>query len=153
MAEIWSIPTWLFLHTMAEKINEDFLVRHKVQVVQIVKLICGNLPCPYCREHATKYCRSLKPENIRKKQDLIDYLFVFHNSVNARLRKPRFSQSQLEKYKRGRIDVIWSRFYYGFMKKYSRTLYAGNLSQDAKRRRAGRFIHSWVKQNWKSLQG
>ena len=93
MAEIWSIPTWCFFHTLAEKINENFLIQNKVRVIQIIKSICGNLPCPYCREHASKHCRSLTPDVIKNKQDLINYLFQFHNTVNSRLHKPLFKES------------------------------------------------------------
>ena len=153
MAEIWSIPTWLFFHTIAEKINENFLIAQKVQVVHIIKLICGNLPCPHCREHATAYCRNLKAENIRTKKNLIDFFYVFHNQVNTRLGKPLYHRKRLEKYKLARIDIIYKKFLYGFMKKYSRTLYAGNLSQDRKRRTVGRYINTWVQTHWKSIQG
>lgn len=153
MAEIWSIPTWLFFHTVAEKINEDFLNLHKSQVIRIIKLICNNLPCPECRTHATRYCRNLTAEKIKSKQDLIDFFYIFHNSVNSRLGKSTWARKSLEKYKRGRLDIIYTKFLYGFMKKYSRTLYAGNLSQDAKRRRTGKLIDVWVQTHWTSLQG
>ncbi len=153
MSEIWSVPTWLFFHTLAEKINENFLKTHKGEVVGIIKEICGNLPCPDCRQHASAYCRNLHAKNINNKNNLIQFLYVFHNHVNQRLGKANYSRNQLKKYKRGRLDVIFQKFIYGFMKKYSRTLYAGNLSQDAKRRKAGRKISAWVQTYWRQLQG
>ena len=125
MAEIWSVPTWLFFHTLAEKINENFLKTHKGEVVGIIKEICGNLPCPDCRQHASAYCRNLHAKNINNKNNLIQFLYVFHNHVNQRLGKANYSRNQLKKYKRGRLDVIFQKFIYGFMKKYSRTLYCG----------------------------
>ena len=153
MAEIWSVPTWLFFHTVAEKINEEFLKTNKTEVIHIFKEICGNLPCPDCRQHAVAYCTNLRPEKINNKENLIHFFYVFHNHVNKRTGKPHYPRHQLKKYKRGRLDVIFQKFIYGFMKKYSRTLYAGNLSQDAKRRRAGANINMWVQRYWRQLQG
>jgi hypothetical protein len=153
MAEIWSVPTWIFFHSLAEKINEDFLKTHTPQVIHIIKQICFNLPCPHCREHATAYCNNLIVEKIKNKDDLIQFLYIFHNNVNARLKKPIYDKKILKKYKRVRLDVVFSTFLYGFMKKYSRTLYAGNLSQDGKRRNAGRYINTWTRTHWKTLQG
>jgi len=153
MAEIWSIPTWLFFHTVAEKINDNFLKTHKAQVIGIIKEICGNLPCPDCTQHATAYCRNLSEANIKNKNDLIQFFYTFHNNVNRRLGKPNYPRRQLNKYKRGRLDIIFQKFIYGFMKKYSRTLYAGNLSQDARRRNVGRRVSAWIQTYWRQLQG
>ena len=92
-------------------------------------------------------------KNVKTKEDFRMMLFTFHNSVNARLRKPMFKKENLIKYKNGRLDVIFSLFISGFIHTYAKTLYAGNLSQEGTRKVVGKQISIWCKANWKHLQG
>ena len=153
MAEVWAVPTWVFFHTIAARINETFLKQNSNNILSIIKLICANLPCPYCRTHATTFMNAVTIEHINTKKRFIHFFFAFHNQVNNRLHKPTYKEEDLEKYKRAQLDIIYKSFIYGFMKKYSRTLYAGTLSQDRIRHAAGRTVNQWVKKHWSSLQG
>ena len=88
----------MLFHGMAEKIDETFYKNNKEEVLNIIKIICDNLPCPYCRQNASKYLK-INMRNIETKEDLKLFLYRFHNDVNKKLKKKHFSESILNKYK------------------------------------------------------
>ena len=153
MSEIWAVPTWVFFHTIAEKINENFLKKNTTNVLRFIKLVCDNLPCPDCREHASHYLSSVKPHHIDTKEKFKDLFFTFHNNINRRLRKPVFQKKGLAKFENGRLDVIYRLFIFGFTKKYGQTLHPGVIMRTLHRKTAGMQIAEWCEQNWGSLQG
>ena len=76
MIESWAIPTWLLFHALAEKINETFLKSHTSEVLQMIKNICHNLPCPHCRHHATAYMRSINVSHINSREKIKDMFYI-----------------------------------------------------------------------------
>ena len=60
----WSVPTWMFFHGIAEKVDETYYKNNYKDIFDIIRTICQNLPCPYCREHATDYCKTLTGNKI-----------------------------------------------------------------------------------------
>lgn len=95
----WGPPTWIFMHTLAEKIKEDsFPIIGQQLIVQIIQM-CANLPCPECASHAKLFWSKVKTGNMQCKHDLINLLFVFHNTVNKRKRSPLFKIESLAYYK------------------------------------------------------
>lgn len=99
MSKVWANPTWFFLHGMAEKVDEEFYNKNYRACLGIVKQICNILPCPICRKEAIQYIKNIRPHHVKDKESFKKMLFVFHNKVNARLRKRRFLYKDLEKYK------------------------------------------------------
>jgi hypothetical protein len=95
----WGPPTWLFLHTLAEKVKENSFPLMSQQLIKIIVQICNNLPCPECTLHAKAFWNNINVSNIKTKQDLINLLFVFHNSVNKRKKNIPFKRENLVKYK------------------------------------------------------
>ena len=81
----WAPPTWIFFHYFANKINEKFFISNRKECLDIIKLICNNLPCTECTKHAKRFMLTVNETNIKTKQDLINMLFCFHNIVNKRL--------------------------------------------------------------------
>lgn len=112
---LWGEPTWILLHTIAEKIKpEIFLVNSsRLDILNIVFNICTNLPCPECSEHAKTYLMTtVNYTNIRSKNELKNMLFNFHNYVNSRKKLPIFSKEQLdEKYSKSVIKNIIYNFF------------------------------------------
>jgi len=94
----WGNPTWVFLHTIAAKIHKEHFSKNKELLIDIVKSICYNLPCPECSKHAIEFLNTVHFQNITKKEDLIEILYVFHNQVNKNLRKAEFREEKLEVY-------------------------------------------------------
>ena len=46
----------------------------KDQLLDIIKGICMNLPCPDCSNHATQYIKKLNYVSIKNKEDLKIFL-------------------------------------------------------------------------------
>ena len=90
MTSRWGPPTWIFFHTLAEKINEEKYSIIFPQVVAILKQICKNLPCPDCSNHATQFLEKVNFANIKTKSDFKNIMYIFHNMVNRRKRRPPF---------------------------------------------------------------
>ena len=51
----WGPPTWLFMHTLAEKIKEDSYPIIGKQLIYNIIQICNLLPCPDCSEHSKTF--------------------------------------------------------------------------------------------------
>ena len=100
MSKVWANPVWFFFHGMAEKVHEDFFLANKGACLNIVKTICGALPCPMCRKAATKYMSNVGESYIPSKEHFKKMLFDFHNHVNKKLRKKQFTRKELSIYKR-----------------------------------------------------
>ena len=92
----WGYPTWLLFHTMSVKIKDELVDSYIDNVMRTIYIICINLPCPDCANHAKTYLDSINLINIRTKYQLQRMLFDFHNSVNARKGYPMFDFSNLE---------------------------------------------------------
>lgn len=106
----WGPPTWIFMHTLAEKIKEDsFPIIGQQLIIQIIQM-CANLPCPECASHAKLFWSKVKTGNINCKHDLINLLFVFHNVVNKRKRLPPFKIESLAYYKSKNIIETFNNF-------------------------------------------
>ena len=91
----WGTFTWIFFHTLAEKIKPEFFNSHKSLIIDIIKKLCNNLPCPDCTQHAYNLLNKSFITNIKKKEHLIEFLRQFHNIVNIKLDKPQVSKEQI----------------------------------------------------------
>ena len=49
---LWGTFTWILFHWMSVQIKERYFVEERDNLVNIIKEICENLPCPSCRDHA-----------------------------------------------------------------------------------------------------
>ena len=107
---IWGPPTWTLLHTMAEKIHEEDFNKLRGQMLGLVKRICSYLPCPDCSQHATQFLAKLKPEQIATKIDFKNTLYLFHNMVNARKKKPLFNYGNINVYQNLNIANVFNNF-------------------------------------------
>ena len=83
--EEWGPPIWKFFHFLTFRLKNPDLVTTLFNQIQ---QLCKYLPCPDCSQHATAFFTRVPPGSIRTIIDLQNLLFVFHNSVNARKKKP-----------------------------------------------------------------
>lgn len=116
--EEWGPLIWSILHILAEKAGRqtntltmgDEQRAWPLFVTTLVQII----PCPYCKDHFQQYLREtpfqLPPDYTLWKEYIPEYFYLFHEAVNARLKKPSFPQSELSKtYKdSGRLKDIQS---------------------------------------------
>ena len=108
--EIWGPPTWTLLHTLADKIHDDDFNKLMPQMIGLIKRICAYLPCPDCSQHATHFLAKLKPEQISTKLDFKNTMYLFHNMVNSRKKKPLFNYGNINIYQNLNIAIVFNNF-------------------------------------------
>ncbi len=139
----WGNPTWIFLHTIAAKINEEQFSKNKEILIDIIKSICYNLPCPECSKHAIEFLNTVHFQNITKKQDLIEILYVFHNQVNKNLRKPEFIEEKLELYNSNDIIETLNTF----LKSYNMRLPSALMNLSFRRNKVSNKVKEYFSKN------
>jgi hypothetical protein len=92
----WGEPIWTLFHTMAQKIDPKEFSRLRIEIFDLIRTVCHSLPCPECTAHASQYVSQVNWSAIQSKEELINMLFVFHNSVNQRKGYPMFPRDKLE---------------------------------------------------------
>jgi len=107
---VWGPPTWTMLHILAEKVSETDYPRLSAQLFGMIKRICAVLPCPDCSQHATTFFNTVKMTTISTKQDFINMLYLFHNMVNGKKKKPLFNHMNMVKYKQINIQIAFKNF-------------------------------------------
>jgi hypothetical protein len=141
----WGAPTWFMLHTFAEKIKPEHFNEMRDQLLQYIKSICINVPCPYCAEHATAYLNKTNFNTITSKEDLQLYLFKFHNEVNIRKKNPVFTWDQSTiLYKSAKIINIFNNFIHHFKNKHHSLRM---IADDMYRERISIVIKEWFELN------
>jgi len=141
----WGPAIWYFFHILAEKVKPESFVIVRETLLDTIKIICVNLPCPTCSIHAKTYMNNLNNNTIRTKDQLKQMLLNFHNEVNKRTGKPEFSLTELnEKYSKGRVDRILPVFFKFFEDKH-RSVHM--LSNDMYTMRVSRNIRTWLSEN------
>jgi hypothetical protein len=108
--ELWGPATWTLFHVLAEKVNEHIYPRIAGQLFDVVKRICTALPCPECAQDATQFLAKIRVHDLKSKNDFKNLIYVFHNHVNVKKRKPLFKYVNLEVYKRYNIVSVFNRF-------------------------------------------
>jgi len=117
---IWGEPTWTFFHTMAEKVNEEEFTTIKADILKYIYIICTNLPCPECAQHAGLYLSSINFNAIQTKAQLKDMLYLFHNEVNNRKGKSLLNRSELDdKYSNNVLTTVFYNFLIRFKDKHA----------------------------------
>lgn len=83
---VWGPVIWKFIHHMVNGLKEERteLIR---PILNIIRNICRNLPCPECSDHATVLLNRLNLNYIKTKRDLVRCMYEFHNKINVRLKK------------------------------------------------------------------
>lgn len=105
LSKRWGPVTWYLFHSLAYNLKND---KHAAILFNEIKSVCKGLPCPICRAHATKYISGAK---VISKEELIKYLFEFHNSVNNKLNKKSITRIECDKlYEQANVNKIMTAF-------------------------------------------
>jgi len=146
---IWGKPTWFLFHTLAFKLKDESFSQTKTEFLNLCFLICRNLPCPFCTEHATHYWENINFAYIQNKQQLKDLFFEFHNMVNKKKGYAIFPKAELdEKYSKANTVNIIQNFVFHFRDK---SHVFRNISNDFFRERAIADINKWLTVNLHSF--
>ena len=141
----WGPPTWLYLHTMAEKVKETSFNQIRADMFRIISIICTNLPCSICLNHAREYLSKINPQSIQTKDDMKKFLFVFHNSVNARKQLKIFQYSDLDQtYSNGNYKAITNNFMLFYQEK-TRNIHL--IADEMHRQRVVKIVKQWIIDN------
>jgi len=140
----WGEPTWYLLHTLAEKVRESVFPNVKRSFFRFIILLCNNLPCPECSQHAGTYLAGINFNAIETKEQLKTMLWNFHNIVNKKKGYPFFPLEDLNKYNRANTSNIISNFFYFYTRKnYSMKVGAHSFHKDL----ATKEMRRWLNQN------
>lgn len=141
----WGPPTWLFLHTLAEKVKDTHFSKLRNDLLKNVFTICTNLPCPECSMHAKIYLNNINFNAIQTKSQFKLMLWEFHNSVNRRKGYNVFNEVDLEKtYKE---QVLTSTFYNFLVKFKDRGANNRFISEDMYRKEITKNLVNWFNIN------
>jgi hypothetical protein len=102
--EVWGPAVWTLFHTLAEKINVNAYPYVFPSLFNIIVKISKYLPCPECANDASIFLAKVKVSELKTKDSLKAMLCVFHNTVNAKKRKPIFHYSNIGIY--GKYNLI-----------------------------------------------
>jgi hypothetical protein len=142
---LWGEPVWFFFHTLSHKLKEDSFDLAKDGFLNICFVICQNLPCPTCAEHAKKYMERINFNAVQSKEQLKTLFFEFHNMVNSRKGYPIFERDKLDdKYELANTINMIRNFEIHFKGSYT-TMH--DISNHFFRDRALVMIRRWLKEN------
>ena len=141
----WGEPTWFFMHTMAQKIKPEHFQQVRQGFLSQINSICRNLPCPDCAAHAAQYLDKSNFNRIQTKDELILFLYEFHNSVNLRKGVPVFPKEEVyDKYSKANTVNIINYFLFHFADK-SKSIRM--ISNDMYRIRITNLLKEWLNGN------
>lgn len=110
--EYWGPKVWKLLHIYASLSDRNDIVMLWRNAIKITGTI---LPCVHCRTHFNEYfsthtilphARLPKTPGDEVRATIIRDLWVFHNHVNARLKKPKMEYDDLMKQYPGRNRAV-----------------------------------------------
>jgi hypothetical protein len=139
----WGPPTWLFMHTLAEKIKESSFPIIGPNLIFILIQISNHLPCPECTVHAKDFWSKVKTANIKSKSDLVNLLFVFHNMVNKRKNLMPFKYTNLQYYKTKNVIDTYNIFSRNFNTNGNMSL----INESFHRNRMMASLRTWMMRN------
>jgi len=108
--EIWGPSTWLLFHLLADKVREDIYPHICKPLFNIILRICKHLPCPECANDATIFLSRIKLSDIKTKLEFKNIIYLFHNYVNAKKRKPLFNYKNLNVYSKFKLNIVIQSF-------------------------------------------
>lgn len=145
----WGEPFWNLFHVLAEKVKADEFPHIREGLLNLIYIICSNLPCPDCTQHAVHYLNGINFNAIQTKEQFRDMIYHFHNAVNVRKGYPIYPQHEvIPKYSRGRLKPIVEEFMKHFLAK-SKSFRL--LADEMQRKQISKTIHDWFYNNWVSF--
>jgi len=108
--EVWGPPTWIFFHTLIEKLNTKSYPFFANQIFSIIYRICKNLPCPTCSKDSTFFLSKIKLKDYKTKEEFKNLFYLFHNWVNNKKKKPLFNYAYIDQYSKLNLGIVLNNF-------------------------------------------
>ena len=113
--EVWGPAVWTLFHCLAEKLHPNAFHDVLPSLFNIVVQICKALPCPDCSRDASAFLAKIQPSQFKNKTEFKNMLYLFHNYVNTKKRKPLYNYVHLDKYEKMNLPIVIN----DFMAKYN----------------------------------
>jgi hypothetical protein len=146
--EVWGPAIWILFHTLAEKVHEADYPKIKTSLFNMIKIICKNLPCPYCASDATMFLEKININKLNSKQDFKNMMYIFHNRVNLKKRKKLLNSIELDSLYKNKnlLKVIIN-----FIKKYHTKGNMQLLNESFHRQMVIKEFKKWLQNNKQCL--
>jgi len=108
--EVWGPAVWRLFHTLIEKMNPHAYPHVIGSMFGMIVRICKVLPCPECSADASIFLAKIKLNDYKTKDDFKNMLYLFHNWVNAKKRKPLYNYSDLKRYSGLNLILVINNF-------------------------------------------
>ena len=115
----WGPAVWNLFHCMTINLKDQHFDNAKNLLYKIITNICFNLPCPDCKEHASKIIKNINVNSFKTKNDFVIFIFQFHNLVNLKTNKPVLKHDILKQYENMNFINVINEFYIVFNQKYN----------------------------------
>jgi hypothetical protein len=142
----WGPYVWIFLHTLAARISEEGYHNLQSSIYNIVERILTLLPCPECSADALSFFKTIPKNSLTTKRSFCNSLYLLHNRVNAKLRKPLFNSTQLSGYEYIHLGNAYSNF-----AKVFNTTSTRIMADNMQRRLFLRQLEGWLSTNRSSF--
>ena len=91
----WGPKTWEIMHIFSYNYPNNPDLTQKQNAFNFFSSIGWMLPCQYCQSHCIQYVRE-NPPSINSRNELINWVLQFHNTVNTRLGKNTWTRIRLD---------------------------------------------------------
>lgn len=108
--EVWGPAVWTLFHTLAEKLNPNAYNQVIHSLFGMIVQICKVLPCPDCSKDASIFLAKIKLSDYKTKDEFKNMLYLFHNYVNAKKRKPLYNYTNMNVYKNMHLGIVINNF-------------------------------------------
>lgn len=108
--EVWGPAVWTLFHTLAERVHENAYPFIANQLFDQIVRICKVLPCPDCSTDASYFLAKINISTFKTKTEFKNFVYLFHNYVNAKKRKPLFNVINLKMYNHYKLIPVVNNF-------------------------------------------
>jgi hypothetical protein len=143
--EVWGPPVWTLFHTLIEKMHPDAYPYVINSTFGIITRICKVLPCPECSRDASNFLAKINLKDYKTKTEFKNMLYLFHNWVNAKKRKPLFNYANMNKYANLHLQFVINNFLANYNTKGNMKL----LTESFQRSFIVKDFISWFKTNYR----
>ena len=108
--EVWGPAVWILFHTLIEKMNPDVYPYVIRSMFGAIVRICRFLPCPDCSRDASNFLAKINLKDYKTKDEFKNMMYLFHNWVNAKKRKPLFNYAKINMYANLHLPFVINNF-------------------------------------------
>jgi hypothetical protein len=145
--EVWGPAVWTLFHTLAERVHEDAYPFIATKLFDQIVQICKVLPCPDCSTDASIFLKKINISTIKTKTDFKNLIYLFHNYVNSKKRKPLFNVINLDMYKYYKLIPVVNNFLNKFNTKGNMNL----INESFQRSLVQNNFKKWISSNLRAF--